>query len=369
VSATTGVLPFGFMPAQRFPCPSCNANLVFDPESGQLKCPYCGTTQTLPQAQENVKELPFSELGRETLEPMSAKALEVSCSSCGSVVTFEPPEVAGTCPFCAAAIVAQPKSADPIVAPHALLPFRVSQQNATTQIQTWLASRWFAPNGLKQVSRPDGIQGVYLPSWTFDAEAHTDYSGERGDYYYVNETRTTYVNGRQVEQVVQVRHTRWSQHSGSVYDSFDDVLINATKSVDRGRLDELAPWDLNQLTAYEPGFLAGFKAQRYQLDVKQAWNEAQQVMRDTIHSTVCNDIGGDEQRVYTMTPAFSNVTFKHLLLPVYIGAYRFQGKVYQVLVNARTGEVQGERPYSTAKIALAILVVILILWIYTMVSR
>jgi hypothetical protein len=60
------------------------------------------------------------------------------------------------------------------------------------------------------------------------------------------------------------------------------------------------------------------------------------------------------------------VTFLHLLLPVWMGAYRFQAKVYQVLVNAQTGEVQGERPYSSVKIAplaAAILLVAVVLWL------
>ncbi len=49
-----------------------------------------------------------------------------------------------------------------------------------------------------------------------------------------------------------------------------------------------------------------------------------------------------------------------------MGAYRFQAKVYQVLVNARTGEVQGERPYSAVKIALLVALILLaavILWL------
>ena len=52
--------------------------------------------------------------------------------------------------------------------------------------------------------------------------------------------------------------------------------------------------------------------------------------------------------------------FRHLLLPVWIGAYRFQNKVYQVAVNARTGEVQGERPYSKAKIAMLVAAVLML---------
>jgi hypothetical protein len=78
-------------------------------------------------------------------------------------------------------------------------------------------------------------------------------------------------------------------------------------------------------------------------------------------------IGGDEQRVESIKTSYSAITFKHLLLPVYVGAYRFGEKVCQVVVNGRTGEVQGERPYSFWKIfffalaLLALLVTIILL--------
>jgi hypothetical protein len=46
---------------------------------------------------------------------------------------------------------------------------------------------------------------------------------------------------------------------------------------------------------------------------------------------------------------------------VWISAYRFKDRNFQFLVNARTGEVQGERPYSWIKITLAVLLVIAII--------
>jgi hypothetical protein len=120
---------------------------------------------------------------------------------------------------------------------------------------------------------------------------------------------------------------------------------------------------------YEPAYLSGFKAQRYQVSLDDGLASAQEIMRHGIHDSVCRDIGGDEQRVDDIDTRWSEVTFKHVLLPVWIGAYRFQGKVFQVTVNARTGEVQGERPYSAAKIALLVLAVIVVLVIVALLSQ
>ena len=160
--------------------------------------------------------------------------------------------------------------------------------------------------------------------------------------------------------------TAWSPAGGQVARRFDDVLVPATKSVNEARLNALEPWDLPALCAYDPEYLAGFKAQRYQVELPAGFEKAKQVMEGVITQDVRRDIGGDEQRIDHVDTATSNETFKHLLLPVWIGAYRFQGKVFQVVVNARTGEVQGERPYSAAKISLlviGILILILFLWV------
>jgi len=80
-----------------------------------------------------------------------------------------------------------------------------------------------------------------------------------------------------------------------------------------------------------------------------------------IDSKIRWDIGGDEQRIHSKTTYYENITFKYILLPVWISAYRFKDRNFQFLVNARTGEVQGERPYSWIKITLAVLLVIAII--------
>jgi ribosomal protein S27E len=300
-------------------------------------------------------------------KPLSVEALEVNCDGCGSIVVFEPPEVAGACSFCGAMIVAQPRAADPMIAPDAVLPVKVTKEAAQKEVKDWIASRWFAPNELQKMATQEGIGGVYLPYWTYAADTSSQYSGARGVHYWVTETYTTTDNnGNTVEQTRQVMQTAWSPAGGHVARRFDDVLVPATKSVNEVRLNALEPWDLPQLCAYDPEYLAGFKAQRYQIELPLGFEKAKQVMEKAISQDIRRDIGGDEQRIDHVDTATSNETFKHLLLPVWIGAYRFQAKVFQVVVNARTGEVQGERPYSAMKIALlviGILILILALWV------
>lgn len=356
--------------------------MEFRPSLEALVCPFCGHSETSAAATEAaapsrtaispdrhaktaVRERDyklFATQGRE-MAVLSNTALEVQCGGCQANITFEPPETAGNCPFCNTSIVAEPHEAHPLVMPEYLLPFRIGKKDCHQSIQKWLGSRWFAPSSLKQLAQPEQLQGVYIPFWTYDAQTHSDYRGERGDHYTQTKTRTvTDSAGKQVQENYEEQHTRWRNKKGHVSRFFDDVLVpGVSDSVSPKRLQELDPWPLEKLVPYEPSFFAGFKVQRYQVDVQQGLGLAKAIMEDQIHSDVKRDIGGDEQRVHSVNTAHSQITFKHILLPVWISAYQYAGKQFQVVVNAQTGEVLGDRPYSKSKIALAVLGGVLLL--------
>ena len=349
--------------------------MEFDPETGGMKCRFCGHTEAMPaQSRAAVQPHSYDEAmaaGSKTAQgTVSAQALEVTCKGCGAAVVFEPPQVAGNCSFCGADLVVQPKAADPLIAPDAVLPASVPKEKAQAEVRDWLQSRWFAPNALKKMARQEGIGGVYLPFWDYDADTVSQYRGERGQHYW--ETEYYEVDdgkGGRTQASRQVQKTAWYPASGQVARQFQNVLVAASKAVNEGRLDALEPWDLERLCPYEPAYLSGFKAQRYQVELPGGLEKAKHTMARTIDSDVRRDIGGDEQQVHSVETQYSNVMFRHLLLPVWIGAYRFQDKVYQVVVNARTGEVQGERPYSTAKIVLLVAAILLIVILIIVVSK
>jgi Primosomal protein N'' (replication factor Y) - superfamily II helicase len=349
----------------RFRCPGCSADMQFDPASAAMKCPFCGHEEPLSSQSAILNAHPLDQaLTQISAKPLSPQAIESTCDTCGSVVAFEPPEVAGSCPFCGSAIVAQPKAADPLIAPDAVLPAKIPKTAAQAEVRQWLATRWFAPNALQRLAQAEGIGGVYLPFWTYAAATDSQYAGQRGEHYFETESYSeSDGQGNTVERSRQVQRTRWYPASGRVSRAFDNVLIPATRAVKESRLDALQPWDLDALRPYEPAYLAGFKAQRYQIELPQGYETAKAVMAAAIEEDVRKDIGGDEQQIDSVQTKYANVTFRHLLLPVWIGAYRFQSKVYQVVVNARTGHVQGERPYSTAKIGFLVAVILMVIFL------
>jgi DNA-directed RNA polymerase subunit RPC12/RpoP len=356
--------------AHRYHCPACGADLLFEPHDGRLTCPYCGHTEQIPASAEQVEERSYEQYLRpraDQLQTLAVGALEVQCSSCGATVTFTPPEVARECDFCGAAIVAQPKVADPILAPEAVLPFRINKPQAAAAMKNWISTRWFAPNALKKFATHEGIDGIYLPFWTYDAHTTSHYTGQRGEHYYETQHYTERdAQGNQVSRTRQVRRTRWYPASGTVSRWFDDILIPATRSLPQNRLTALEPWDMVELKPYDPAFLSGYKAQRYQVELAEGFEQAKQVAAQVITSDVRHDIGGDEQVISNISTHYSGITFKHVLLPVYAGAYRLNQKVYQVVINGRTGEVQGDRPYSALKIGCLIVFVLFVILFFAL---
>ena len=117
------------------------------------------------------------------------------------------------------------------------------------------------------------------------------------------------------------------------------------------------------LVSYRDEYLSGFIAERYQIGVKRGWGRARERMEAVIRSDVKRDIGGDRQQIHSLNTRHSDITFKHVLLPMWICSYRYRDKVYRFLVNARTGEVQGERPWSWVKISLAVIAGIAVAWL------
>jgi hypothetical protein len=198
------------------------------------------------------------------------------------------------------------------------------------------------------MAKPDAqrLRGVYLPFWTYDADTTTDYTGERGDDYTTTESYTAVENGQTVTRTRTVVHTRWSGASGRVSNHFDDVLVPAGGAMPRPIVDRLEPWDLAALVPFADEYLASFESESYRIDLVSGFGLAKEVMQPVIDAAIRADIGGDHQRISQESTDYRDVTFKHLLLPMWVCSYRFRDRVYRFVVNARTGEVQGERPWS-----------------------
>jgi ribosomal protein S27E len=343
--------------ARQFPCTKCGAALVYAPGTTTLTCQYCGAPNAIPQTAEvkEVVEHDFeAELARLHDDADNTEVLTVKCDTCAAESVLQPNQTAGLCPFCGQPIVAQAQTKKSIK-PQYLLPFAVTSQQSAELFRRWIASLWFAPSDLKAFAERGGLRGIYTPAWTYDCSATTQYEGQRGDDYWVTEYYTeTDANGRTVQRERQVVRTRWSYASGVVNDSFDDLLVMASRSLPEDCIEHLRPWDLQSLVAYQDEYLAGFTAESYQIGLPDGFEVAKQMTVPQIEGSIRQDIGGDHQQISGMSPQYFDITYKHVLLPVWLSSYRYRGRLYRFLINARTGDVRGERPWSPWKITFLI---------------
>lgn len=341
---------------KQFECGQCGASLEFTPGANQLTCPYCGHENPIATIDVVVEEQDYhAALGDLSATEEMEERMEVKCGSCGASSTLGANVAADECPFCGTPIV-QAAIAKRVFKPRGLLAFKIRREDAQTAFRDWIQSLWFAPNALKQRAKQvERLQGVYMPYWTFDCQADTQYTGQRGEHYWESETYTVHVNGRSETQTRMVQRTRWYPASGQVRNGFDDVLVLASESLPKEKTDALEPWDLSNLSPYQDEYLSGFKAESYQVTLESGFEYAKYKMDPVIRDTIRHDIGGDEQLIHQVATQYSRITFKHILLPIWISAYRYRDKIYRFLVNGRTGEVQGERPWSWIKITIAVL--------------
>jgi len=352
-----------------FPCTGCGAKLSFSPGTAELKCEYCGTANPIPEGGENVEELDFDTYLQALEGKMEVEEVEeVRCNKCGAEQSMAGHLFAGHCTFCGAAIVSK-SYASRRIKPKSLVPFQVTRDRAAEAFRRWVRGLWLAPGDLKRYAQKDaGLAGVYLPYWTYDCETASDYAGERGDDYWTTETYTTQDSqGKSVTQTRQVKHTRWTPASGHVEKFHDDVLVMASKSLPPRITGSVMRFDLKGLVPYQPQFVSGFQAEAYQVTLREGFPIAKQSIDEAVRALIRRDIGGDQQRIHSVSTRYSGVKFKHVLLPAWISAYRYRDKVYRFLINGQTGEVSGESPKSWWKIA-AIALGVLIVLILVLVS-
>lgn len=341
-----------------FPCTECGADFEFHIGEQQLKCPYCGFVKQIEIDEDREIEEQNFQLMLENLRDFhKVRGLavegqhEVRCESCGGQAVFVGSLTSDECAFCGSPIQRDDVHDAPERVPvDGVMGFRVERSIAQTNLKDWVKSRWFAPNEFRARGVKGQFNGVYLPYWTFDSLTFTRYKGQRGEHYYV-----TVGSGKNKRRV---RKTRWWSASGKFQRFFDDVMVLAVQGMNRKLMRQLEPWPLADCVPFTQEMLAGFLARTYEIELEDGFKIARERIDDALRVDVRSRIGGDEQRIDKIDTKYDAITYKHLLLPVWLLAYRFRDQTYQIMVNAVTGEVQGERPYSWVKITLAIVSVL-----------
>lgn len=338
--------------AHGFPCRSCGSQMSYSPTHGGLFCAYCQSEEAIKsEAKEAPEYLYFPDE-----DSYSAPAWDeygqvvLTCPSCGADTVMGMARVTATCPFCGSHYVTEAPSEKSIISPETMIPFRVDEAKAHASFAAWVKKQWLAPRKFKKTVLTPEMQGVYVPYFTFDASLSTDFSGFGGERR--TETYTVRVNGK--TQTRTRTKIVWYPVSGHRHLDFDNIPCPATKKIDRALLEKVGPFSLCVLNVYNPAYLAGFFAERYSVGLGEGFSEVRRIMERRMEAHVESSLGYDTYRGMHYDHRFSDVKFKHILLPLWLSAYRYHNKTYQFMVNGETGKTAGKFPLSAWKVALLV---------------
>jgi DNA-directed RNA polymerase subunit RPC12/RpoP len=340
-------------PGTGFRCNNCGATLAWDPDADALACEHCGTRIQVPRADGAIVERALDDVGS-AARGLGLELRALRCGTCGATVALDGAATAEACVFCGSANVLAQQHNRNALRPESVVPLDVGRAVVEQNFRAWLRGLWFRPNALRKVARFDAV-GVYVPYWTFDARVHSDWSADAGHYYYVTEMVPVVRNGRTSLQPRQVRKVRWVPAWGQRDDAFDDLLVHASRGLPEELVSELGGFDTKALVPYRPEYLAGWRAEEYQVDLDSAWKLARERMIETQIGRCSGDVPGDTQRNLRVSNRFDDVRWKHVLLPMWSLTYGFGGKRYAVLIHGQNGRVHGDAPLSWVKILLLVL--------------
>jgi hypothetical protein len=340
---------------QKFNCPACGAEANWNPAKQLLICPYCGAQSPVKlQIREQGTVIAEHDLAAAlaaipaSARGWQAKKISVQCRSCKAISVFDPEKIGSRCEFCGSTELVPYEQVDDAFRPESLLPLKVSEAQARELIRAWFGRQWLAPNHFAAKALTDTVKGLYLPYWTFDAKADALWTAESGRYYYVT------VNRR------RERRVEWTPASGELTHAFDDDLVCASVGVDAGHLRGVEPFPTATLVPYDPGYLAGWTVERYQIDLVEAANRSREQMLAELRTLCGRQVPGDTYRNLEVQATFTDQTFKHILAPVWLLTYIYRAKSYQVVVNGVTGKLDGARPWSWIKITLLVILAAII---------
>ncbi len=346
-----------------FTCIDCSTPLEYTSGTTCLICEHCGAKNNILQTKGKSQELDFDAFLEKKLNSEETFIENfVKCSGCEASSTLNTDEPSAFCPFCSTPLVGENAIDEKIIRPTSILPFKLDITKAKGALHKWVEKLWFLPHDFKEATSDfDHFKGVYIPYWTFNIHTNTKYNVQLAKHYYETEYYTIMEGGKSVNKERQVKKTRWDSVSGSVPKKIDKTLIVATKSLPKKYIYKLEPWGLENLIPFDESYLTGFITEKYQIDLGEGFKIAKGMADPKIQKAVKKAIGSNEQRGISMHTQYKDITFKLMLFPVFVSTYRFNGKLFQFLVNGRTGEVQGQRPYNLKKLALIALATIAII--------
>ncbi len=319
-------------------CPCCGAPLRFAPNRGKLVCDYCSSEFAIEPNRKDLdgnrmEGFDFEKMLRKNTAPKSDSLPVCVCKSCGAELMVAAEEFSLTCPYCGNAIVLTEKASGGL-RPDGVIPFSVLPDGLPEAVTKYYRNKFLLPRRFFSESRMGKVTGVYVPFWVFSGKVSgtVRYYGEKdagshreGDYIC----------------------TEYREYSltREVSAEFKDVPVDASGRISDALMDSLEPFDMADVKPYDPAYLAGFTADRFD-DVPSGLAErARERMVNTAASAASDKAAAGYSSVRcTGSRLSAELTADYLLFPVYLFSVEYEGKKYDFAVNGQTGRVVGDLP-------------------------
>lgn len=323
-------------------CPNCGSTLEYDPKTNSLSCIYCNSKFQVDSISASNTKIDYTT----TIKLQETTVEQFHCNSCLSNLNIHKDTVVKRCPNCGSPDLVKTNNIS--YTPDAIVPFKLTKEQATANFYDWIKHRKFAPNNLKKLAKLGKVSGFYTPIWNFDCLTSTIYSG-------VGVNEDTDREGR--------THTSKHSFSGRLSNRYTDVLISANKQVSNVTLSALGNWGLSDLKVYNIEYLCGFVGTDTDFDVHASYRD----FTNYINSAEEKKARREKSTQYDRLENFHCETniykpkFNYIYLPMYANYYTYKDKKYTCYVNGYSGKVTGNAPKSGWKIFSTIFIILCVI--------
>ncbi|GAB4476491.1 MAG: hypothetical protein Kow0088_14420 [Anaerolineales bacterium] len=334
-------------------CEHCGGRMRYEIDHQWLICEHCGTRRHLPLASvaDEAEQVLDFVLPTTRGHAWAEAQHRLACNQCGAVMLLNVAERAVTCPHCGSSQLIESQESAELLQPNAIVPPKISPQQATNLVRQWLGKGLFIPDDLKSLAKPSTLHPVYYPFWTLDGIVKMNWTCE------VNRGSG--------------RNPIWVIEHGEEFEIFDDQWVAGFSSLSEAEIKPLMPLDFKAVVEYDPAFLVDWSVLAYDKPLAEATLDMrEQVAKRLRQNLVHKVLPGEEKRnLRGGAPEWSGMTYKLVLFPFYVGNYTYRGKAYRLLVNAQNGKISGAKPLDRVKqvaffLLLAMSIVVLFLALY-----
>lgn len=326
---------------QEFKCPCCDGAIEFDSKSQNLKCPYCDTefeVEALKSYQQELAEEQEDDLSWESAPGGQWQEDETTglriyvCESCSGEIVGDETLAATSCPFCGNPVVMKGQFAGDLK-PDLVIPFKLDKKAAKEALKKHYSGKVLLPKVFKDQNRIEEIKGIYVPFWLFDADADANIR------YKATRVRSWSDSNYIYKETKYYAITR----AGTV--GFQAVPVDGSTKMEDELMESIEPFNLSDAVDFNTAYLAGFLADRYDVDSEQSTDRANQRIKKSTADTFASTVKGYTTVIpESTTIRLHNSQAKYALYPVWLLNTTWKGEKYTFAMNGQTGKLVGDLP-------------------------